>query len=421
MMSDDTPAQTQPPDDDVFLLGSDSAPGHDDADGSWPDTWIDSDEDGSAVDQALLSLHERMSRWLPHHDDRPGFTLVELLVVIAIIATLIGLLLPAVQSVREAARRMACANNSRQLTLAVLNYESAKRYFPPSMLHKPGTTFVSNNGSWSVHGRIMPYIEEGASAAKVNLETAWDDGFTTGTPDPAKNWATVRQLQIQSFVCPSEANKSARTKSGVTYVYPHTYGFNFGTWFVYDPATGAGGDGAFHPNSNFKSGMFSDGTSKTLCIAEVKAFTPYVRNTSDPSSTYPAASPPSDPAVMSGLAAGASASDQKLGATTNDCTGHTEWPDGRVHHAGFTTVFPPNTRVLHVVGAVTHDFDLNTRQEGSHATQKTYAAITSRSHHNGLVTVSMLDASTRTIGNEIDIAVWRALGTRARGETSTAE
>jgi hypothetical protein len=267
----------------------------------------------------------------------------------------------------------------------------------------------------------LPYIEEGASAVKVNMETAWDDGFTTGTPDPAKNWATVRQLQIQSFLCPSEANKSARTKSGVTYVYPFTYGFNFGTWFVYDPATGAGGDGAFHPNSKFKSGMFSDGMSKTMCIAEVKAFTPYVRNTADPGGTYPAGSPPADPAVMSGLASGASSGDQKLGATTNDCTGHTEWPDGRVHHAGFTTVFPPNTRVPHTVGGRTHDFDLNSRQEGSSATQKTYAAITSRSHHNGLVTVSMLDASTRTIGNDIDIAVWRALGTRAGGETTPAE
>ena len=159
------------------------------------------------------------------HRDLPvprGFTLVELLVVIAIVATLIGLLLPAVQGAREAARRTACATNARQLALAVLNFESAKRHFPPSMIHKPGTTFTSNNGSWSVHGRIMPYIEEGASAVKVNMEQAWDDGFTTGTPDPAKNWSTVRQLQIQSFLCPSEANKSARTKSGVTYVYPFT-------------------------------------------------------------------------------------------------------------------------------------------------------------------------------------------------------
>jgi hypothetical protein len=326
-----------------------------------------------------------------------------------------------VQSARESARRITCATNARQLALAVLNYESARRSFPPSMLHTPGTTFTSNNGSWSVHGRIMPYIEEGASAAKVNMELGWDDGFTTGTPDPTKNWATVRLVRIPSFACPSDANPGARTKSGVTYVYPHTYGFNFGTWFVYDPATGAGGDGAFHPNSRFKSGMFTDGLTKTLCVAEVKAFTPYVRNTADPGGTYPAGSPPADPAVMSGLAVGASSGDQKLGATTNDCTGHTEWPDGRVHHAGFTTVFAPNTRVPHTVGGITHDFDFNSRQEGSSATAKTFAAITSRSHHNGLVTVSMLDGSTRTVGNDIALDVWRALGTRSGGEAAAVE
>ena len=358
-------------------------------------------------------------------DNRRGFTLVELLVVIAIVATLIGLLLPAVQGARESARRMACANHSRQLTLAVLNYEIAKRFFPPSMQHTPGTTFGSNNGSWGILGRTLPYLEEGATSVKVNMELAWDDGRTTGTPDPKTNWAIVREAKIPVFSCPSEKNQMVRmwTSGGVTvpYVYPFNYGFNFGTWFIYDPATGAGGDGAFHPNSKFKSGMFSDGMSKTLCVAEVKAFTPYVRNTSDPGGTYPAGSPPADPAVMSGLAAGAIASDQKLGAATNDCTGHTEWPDGRVHHAGFTTVFPPNTRVPHTVGGITHDFDLNSRQEGSSATQKTYAAITSRSHHNGLVIVSMLDASTRTIGNDIDVAVWRALGTRAGGETVPTE
>ena len=111
-----------------------------------------------------------------------AFTLVELLVVIAIIGTLVGMLLPAVQSAREAARRTSCQSNIRQLVLAVHNYESARRHFPPSMIHTPGTTFTSNNGSWSIHGRILSFIEEGNTAVKVNLEQAWEDGFVaTGT------------------------------------------------------------------------------------------------------------------------------------------------------------------------------------------------------------------------------------------------
>jgi prepilin-type N-terminal cleavage/methylation domain-containing protein len=350
-----------------------------------------------------------------------AFTLIELLVVIAIIGVLGGLLLPAVQSARESSRRSSCQNNVRQLALALHAYANDHDAFPPSMLHTPKTTFVSNNGSWSIHGRILSFLEEDLAASKVNMEQAWDDGFTAGTPDPTRNWATVKDMRVKTFACPSERNNVLRTRASggvnVPFVAPHTYGFNHGTWFVYDPDTGAGGDGAFHPNSRFTSAMFADGLSKTLCVAEVKAFTPYVRNTADPGSTYPAASPPNVPSVISGLTAGATSNDQKLGVTTNDCTGHTEWPDGRVHHAGFTTAFTPNTRVPHAVGGVEHDIDYNSRQEGSNATQKTYAAITSRSYHPGLVVTAMMDGSVRTTAQTIDLSVWRALGTRAGGET----
>jgi prepilin-type N-terminal cleavage/methylation domain-containing protein len=353
------------------------------------------------------------------HPPHPGFTIVELLVVIAIIGSLVGLLLPAVQSAREAARGIACSNNVRQLALATQTYQTARGSFPPSMLHTPGTTFTSNNGSWAIHGRILPYLEEDAAAVKVNLEQAWDDGFSP--VDLTKNWGTVKDARIGPFCCPSEPNLVFRTKarSGVEvpYVFPHTYGFNFGTWFVYDPATGQGGDGAFHPNSRFTPAKFSDGLSKTLCIAEVKAFTPYVRNTTDPGSSYPAESPPSDAALVVGLATGMSAGDTKLGPTLNDNTGHTEWPDGRVHHSGFTTTLTPNTRVPYQSGSVTYDFDLNSRQEGNSATAKTFAAITSRSHHRGLVTVAMMDGSTATIADGVNTAVWRALSTRSGGES----
>ena len=336
-----------------------------------------------------------------------AFTLVELLVVIAIIGTLIGLLLPAVQSAREAARRTSCQSNIRQLALAVHNYESVRRHFPPSMIHTPGTTFTSNNGSWGILGRTLPYLEEGAAAVKVDLEKPWDQppNSTTGVP-------TTR---IAVFMCPTEKNDTVRTKNNAAFVYPFNYGFNFGTWFVYDGLTGAGGNGSFHPNSKFRAGMFSDGLSKTLCVAEVKAFTPYVRNTSDPGATYPPTTPPDSPAQIAALAGG-SPSDPKLGATTNDCTGHTEWPDGRVHHAGFTTVFTPNTKVPHTVNGIEHDIDYNSRQEGSSTTVKTFAAITSRSHHNGLVGVAMMDGSVRTVGDDVDRTVWRALSTRSGGE-----
>jgi len=334
-----------------------------------------------------------------------GFTLVELLVVIAIVATLVGILLPAVQSARESARRTQCMSNVRQLAMATLVYESTKRRLPPSMIHKPGTVFASNNGSWGVHGRILPYIEEAAAAVKVNIEVAWDQ--------PPNSTTGVATTRITVFGCPSESNATMRTKNGLPYVFPHNYGFNFGTWFVYDPATGDGGNGVFFPNSHLKSGQVTDGMSKTLCVAEVKAFTPYVRNVGDPGGSYPPSGPPTDPATIAGLAAGG---DAKLGPATNDCTGHTEWPDGRVHHCGFTTTFPPNTRVPFERNGLPYDIDYNSRQEGSSATAKTFAAVTARSYHGGTVNAAMLDASVHAIGEEIDPFVWRALSTRAGGE-----
>lgn len=329
---------------------------------------------------------------------RPAFTLIELLVVIAIIAILIALLVPAVQKVREAAARTQCLNNLKQIGLAVHNYESARRAYPPSMIIPVGVAFTSNNGSWSIHGRILPYVEQASAYAMVNLEMAWDAQGNTGVPT----------MRIPIYVCPSEINDTVRTSGGNAYVYPQTYGFNFGTWFVYEPSTGRGGDGMFFPNARLKPTSILDGLSNTLCAAEVKAFTPYVRNTADPG-----AMPPTSPAAAAAMAAGGQ---NKLGPTTNDCTGHTEWPDGRVHHSGFTTVFTPNTVVPLTVAGKTHDIDYTSRQEGNSATQRTYGAITSRSYHSGIVNVLLMDGSARSVTDSITLNVWRSLGTRQGGE-----
>lgn len=327
-----------------------------------------------------------------------AFTLVELLVVIAIIGILIALLLPAVQSAREAARRASCKNNLRQIGIALHNYLTANSSFPPSFCIVPATTLSGNNGSWSIHGRLLPYLEQGNAYDQVRLDIAWDAQLSTGVPT----------LRIATYLCPSDPNDTVRTKNGVPYVYPQNYGFNFGTWLVYDPVESLGGDGAFFVNSRTRPASFIDGLSNTLCAAEVKAFTSYFRNTADPGPSVP-----ESPHQIAGFAGGAQF---KLGPDTNDNTGHTEWCDGRVHHSGFTTVFTPNTVVpyAHTDGQ-TYDVDFNSRQEGKSDAQPTYAAVTARSYHPGIVNVALMDGSVRSISEGIDSEIWRALGTRQSG------
>lgn len=332
---------------------------------------------------------------------RRGFTLIELLVVIAVIAILITLLLPAVQQAREASRRTHCKNNLKQIGLALHNYLDTHTYFPPSFCIDIGVALSGNNGSWSIHGRILPFLEQGNLYQQVNLQKSWDSQLSTGVP----------QLRIPTYLCPSETRDRVRLNAGNPYIYPLNYGFNFGTWKVYDPTNGSGGDGAFFVNSRTSFSSFYDGMSQTLAISEVKTFTSYFRN----SPTNPGSTPPSQTSALATFAPGAQF---KLGQGIDDNTGHTEWCDGRVHHSGFTTVFGPNTKVnyLHTDG-YTYDIDYNSRQEGNSATLPTYAAVTSRSFHSGIVNSCLLDGSVRSFSNSIDLSIWRALGTRNGSET----
>lgn len=347
---------------------------------------------------------------LRHHPTRRAFTLVELLVVLAVIGLLIALLLPAVQAARESARRMQCANNLKQIALATLNYENTQKVFPPSVIITGKTgQFADSTESFSAIGRIMPYIE------------------LSGRVDWNKSVVATKSDRHAIFTCPSEKNNTARTTSSGW--YPVNYGFNAGTWRIWTPKERKSySDGVFFPNATMH--LIPDGRSQTLLAAEVKMFTPYVRGVGPSSgSPNPAApgvvpenetEPPntaSDWGVETLKNYCETITGGKLGPDVQQCTGHTEWDNGHVHHCGFTTTCRPNFKLLFSStadqgGGLEYEGDFTNMQEGTCPQTETFASITSRSYHRDGVHAAFLDGHVSFISANIDLEVWRGLGTR---------
>jgi len=319
---------------------------------------------------------------------RSGFTLVELLVVIAIIGVLIALLLPAVQKVREAANRTWCANNLHQIGLALHNYEGTFRVFPPAARYKPTQTFES----WSVHALLLPYIEQENLQNLINFNQSDD------------LQPNVTKVRVATYMCPSDIKDELSIQPDGEH-WPVSYGINYGTWFVYDPTSLKGGDGAFAVNKPFKTSSFTDGLSNTLGLADVKASSPYLWGSANPN--VPNAPAPVSPAQV-----------VAYGGSLYPDGGHFQWTEGDVIQTGFTTVFPPNTKVPYTDanGTLYDSVDFVTVTENTAPNTLTYAAVTSRSYHPGVVNVLLMDGSVRSVANDIAPSIWRALGTRSGGE-----
>ena len=302
---------------------------------------------------------------------KKGFTLIELLVVIAIIAVLIGLLLPAVQKVREAASRIKCSNNLKQLGLALHNYEGANKTFPQARNPYP----LVHSGL----SRLLPFVEQ------ENLQRLCD--YTTPPTSPTN--VTASQTKVPMFLCPSDSI------SGQVPGYP-----DFGTNYVANNGSGtvgygliASGDGIF-TQSPIKVADVADGLSNTVAMSEsvmgtgtVPIGIPTDRRTIATSVLEVPGGTDPTPATC-GSAAGAWSA--KRGA---------KWIDGHYGNSLYNHYYTPNP---------------NTWDCGNGSHNK--GLSTARSWHAGGVNVLLLDGSVRFVRDSIDLATWRGLSTRAGDE-----
>lgn len=367
---------------------------------------------------------------------RPGFTLVELLVVIAIIGILVGLLLPAVQAAREAARRMQCSNNLKQMSLAALNYESANRRFPARQSGAGYNHAGGHRMRLSIFVSILPYIEQNARYEAI---------LAAPNVVPWANHVNFN-LQIPGFLCPSDAfNPTTDPRGAGAPNGKSSYASNGGDGYVASVLSPAertdalqGTLAATRPMANrgvfgrfdFQTiGSISDGTSNTLMFAERSIPTDrlgkgmvMVDAAATNLATY---SPLSCRAYWFGTQYAPTAAP----FTQDTSSGH-RWADGVAFFANFTTILPPNTASC-LLG------NPNWASGGGHFGPGIW---TPSSEHTGGVNAANCDGSVRFLSQSIDAGnltmpapasiggggmspygVWGAMGTKAGGEVVTIQ
>lgn len=300
---------------------------------------------------------------------------------------------------------MQCTNNLKQIGLAIYNYESSIGGLPPSgiVVRRPGGALWTS--FWGPFARILPYVEDTARYAALNLESAYGD---------TANITATGQV-VGLFVCPSEIRSEPINHAEFGRTGGTNYGFNMGDWFVWaGPDGGPTTRAAFGVNLSRSWSAFRDGTSQTMLLAEVRNYQPFVRdcgplmNINDPMNIPP---PNADPLTVA---------PEFLGAGCDFyLTAHTQWAELSVTHIGFTTAWTPNRATPGGPNQAYENVDINSMRERRGG--PTYASVTSRSYHPGGVNVLLGDGSVRCVKDTIDGHVWRALGTVAGGEVISAD
>jgi prepilin-type N-terminal cleavage/methylation domain-containing protein len=310
---------------------------------------------------------------------RSGFTLIELLVVIAIIAILIGLLLPAVQKVREAAARMQCSNNLKQIALASMNYESANSVLPPGMLGGNASTgFFGGQGVGCLFF-MLPYIEQD------NLFRQFVNNYSIDLI-PGTNWwglnpdFSLSYTKVKTFLCPSATfNSATQTQNGVI-IMAST-----------DPSSGAACyTGSCTGTNAFTYGYFSGGNAYDVGITNYSGVAGAIGD-------YGSTSSPSDgPGVNLQQYRGIyyNRSKTKIVAITDGTSNTLAFGEG-LGYSGSSS--PPDFLWSWIgVGAMPTKFGMANGKTGTGGSSAN-VPLTYGSNHTGVVQFAMGDGSVRTL------------------------
>jgi prepilin-type N-terminal cleavage/methylation domain-containing protein/prepilin-type processing-associated H-X9-DG protein len=336
---------------------------------------------------------------------RRAFTLIELLVVIAVIGILVALLLPAVQVAREAARRMQCKNNLKQIGLALNNYHEAHKMFPPGRMR----SMVDGQGRcFSAYAHLLPYLDAAPLYARID--------FNANPDDFARNGTALGQT-IPFFLCPSDSYRilqSSVVDGVIVDAAVHNYPLCTGTTFPLSPRNPGGVPvtGVFFENSSVRFADVTDGSSNTVCISET------IKSEGGPT-TWDGVSRTNGFVLTAGndnATNGPELTDygsqcHQAGLKLQQTRG-SKWLYGAPGHSMYNHIRPPNDPDVDCRGGLPHSNRTN------YWWDRLSLNVAARSRHSGGVNALFCDGHVQFVGDSVNIGVWRALGSRNGRETA---